>query len=66
MKSKIGVVKELNSDLARQLIEQGLRSMRLLDDNKNIVMILPEGPFKYMEIKEERMVSITLNANKAA
>lgn len=54
------------TELARQLIEQGMRSMKLLDDDKQLVLLLHQEFIPIEIVKEERMVSLELNAKKAA
>lgn len=57
--------KEISTELARQFIEQGMRTMKLLDDDKVLVLQLDQEFIPIKVVKEERMVSIKLNAKEA-
>lgn len=57
---------EIATELARQLIEQGMRTMRLIQDDEVLQLHLNFPVLPISIVKEKRMVSIELNANKAA
>lgn len=59
-----GKDRELSTELATSLIEQGLRSLGLLTDKMNIKLLGLDATIKFEEIKEGRMVSLNLTNAK--
>lgn len=59
---------KLSTGLAQQLIEQGLRTMRLIPDDQVFKLKLDQEflPFELVSEDKGKMVSITLNEKKAA